>query len=284
MGMQRALDANKGDYSFFASMPPSKLPGLPKHIQKYCLCCGVSVASSDQPNLNKGWASASWERKQEIIADHTYFELGSFYYFANDPKVPRSVRDTFNKYGLCRDEFEEFGHIPPQLYVRISNRLVGDYVMTQNNIAQPQSKDDSIAVGNWLFDEHMTGKYAVPQADGSYEVQLEGNFVPSIVHGSNWYDVPYKVMVPKRGTGANLLVPVALSASAVAFSSTRIENMYMNVGTAAGVAAKQLVDGSVDVVQDVDVEAVQNILTRVFSQRIHGPPGHSIPSSPTVLV
>ena len=80
-------------------------------------------------------------------------------------------------------------------------------------------------------------------------------------------------MVPKRGVGANLLVPVALSASAVAYSATRIENMFMSVGTAAGVAAKQLVDGTAACVQDVDVAAVQDALVNKFQQRIHGPPG-----------
>ena len=86
------------------------------------------------------------------------------------------------------------------------------------------------------------------------------------------YDLPYRAIVPKRGTGANLLVPVCLSASAVAYSSTRIENMFMSVGTAAGVAAKQLVDGDVATVQDVDVAKVQAILTGTFAQRVHGPP------------
>ena len=157
-----------------------------------------------------------------------------------------------------------------QLYIRASNRLVGDYVMTQNNIANPRNKSDSIGVGDWSFDQHMTGKYAVPVGGGKYEVQLEGNFWPTIdaaahpsvnVGSSNWcaghrlqdirctavallhsndgdnaflvvcllhrYDVPYKIMLPKKGTGANLLVPVALSTSSVAFSSTRIENMYV---------------------------------------------------------
>ena len=79
--------------------------------------------------------------------------------------------------------------------------------------------------------------------------------------------------MPKRGQGANLLVPVALSASAVAYSSTRIENMFMSVGTAAGVAAKQVVDGTAATVQDVDVGKVQAILAGVFAQRVHGPPG-----------
>lgn len=116
------------------------------------------MAASDQPLLNKGWANATWERKQEIIADHTYFELGTFYYLANDPSVPASVRAEYSAYGLCADEFKDFGYMPPQLYVRISNRLVGDFVMTQNNIANPRNKTDGIAVGDWSFDEHMTGK------------------------------------------------------------------------------------------------------------------------------
>jgi hypothetical protein len=269
----RALAANKNESNFFTSMPPSSLPGYPGPKKKYCLCCGITIGASDQPMLNKGWASASWERRQEIIADHVYFELGVFYFFANDPSVPESVRTLFSSYGLCRDEFVEFGYIPPQLYIRISNRLVGDFVLTQNNIAAPRSKPDSIGVGDWSFDEHMTGKYAVPQPDGSVEVMLEGNFWPSISpDGVNWYDVPYNVMVPKAGTGVNLLVPVAISASAVAYSSTRIENMFMSLGTAAGVAAAQVVSGAAPTVQAVNVTAVQAVLNGTFAQRVHGPP------------
>jgi hypothetical protein len=145
---------------------------------------------------------------------------------------------------------------------------VGDFVLTQNNLARPQTKADSIAVGDWSLDEHMTGKYSVNGI-----VTLEGNFWPSVLpNGSNWYDLPYAAIVPKRNTGANLIVPVCLSASAVAYSSTRIENMFMSVGTAAGVAAKQVVDGTAATVQDVDVGAVQDILTATFKQRVHGPP------------
>jgi hypothetical protein len=73
--MQRVLDAT-GNAAAFTRMPPSSLPGYPGPKKKYCLCCGITVAASDQPTLNSGWANASWERKQEIIADHTYFELG----------------------------------------------------------------------------------------------------------------------------------------------------------------------------------------------------------------
>ena len=105
--MQRAIEA--GDKSPYSGMPPSEMHATQKGAckkKKYTVCCGISVVASDQPNLNKGWANASWERKQEIIADHTYFELGSLYYLANDPKVPAAIREKFSKYGLCRDEFQ----------------------------------------------------------------------------------------------------------------------------------------------------------------------------------
>ena len=151
-------------------------------------CCGISVDASDQPSLNHGWAAASWEARQAMHANHTYFELGAYYFLANDASVPEVIRDEYARYGLCADEFEAFGHVPPQLYVRASNRLVGDYVMTQNNI-YPQTKNRSIAVGNWSLDQHMTGKYAVPVPGepGRYEVVLEGNFWPSVGPTGNWY-------------------------------------------------------------------------------------------------
>ncbi len=120
-----------------------------------------------------------------MTAAHTYFELGTFYFLANDASVPQSVRNTFSSYGLCADEFVAFGHIPPQLYVRISNRLVSDFVLTQNNIAAPRARPGSIGVGDWSLDEHMTGKYAVPVEGqpGKYEVTLEGNFWPNLPNG-----------------------------------------------------------------------------------------------------
>jgi hypothetical protein len=264
--------------------PPQNMHdhGYPGPKKKYTLCCGVTTAASDQPHLNAGWASATWDRKQQIIADHTYFELGMFYFLSHDAAVPQAIRDDFNAYGLCADEFAEFDHIPPQLYIRASNRLVGDYVMTQNTIASPPYQHDGIATSHWWLDQHMTGKYGVPNAngDGSFTVQLEGNFPHEAASTPPPYDVPFRLLLPKRGTGANLLVPVAMSVSNAAFASTRIETMLMSVGTAAGVAAQQLVDGSVGAVQDVDVSKVQAILTGTFKQAIHVSPAPT-PAVPT---
>jgi hypothetical protein len=267
---ERYIEASGGHFHGFG-WPPANLHkfGYNGKRDKYTLCCGVTIAASDQPNLNKGWATASWEQKQKIIADHTYFELGMFYFLSHDEKVPQIVRNDFNKYGLCSDEFEEFDHIPPQLYIRESNRLVGDFVMTQNNIAHPRYQPDAIATAHWWLDMHMTGKYAVPSGDGQFAVQLEGNFVQNSTTLKPSYDVPYRLMIPKRGTGTNLFVPVCLSTSHAAFASTRIETMLMGVGTAAGVAAKQIVDGSAATVQDVNVSQVQFVLSSTFNQTLH---------------
>ena len=124
--LQRAID-EAGHSSFSLGSHP---PGLPASINKFTTCCGIAVDASDTPRLNAGWASASWERKQQIIADHTYFELGSYYFLANDSPTA-AVRAKYSTYGLCADEFAAFGNVPPQLYIRASNRLVGDYVMTR---------------------------------------------------------------------------------------------------------------------------------------------------------
>ena len=102
--------------------------------------------------------------------------------------------------------------------------------MTQNNIAKPPHLDDSIATAHWWLDMHMTGKYAVPAGGGKFVVQLEGNFPNNAITQPPAYDVPFKMMLPKRGTGTNLLVPVCLSTSHAAFASTRIETMLMGTG------------------------------------------------------
>ena len=85
---ERYIEASGGNFHGFG-WPPQNLHsfGYPGKKDKYTLCCGISIAASDQPNLNRGWANASWERKQRIIADHTYFELGMFYFLSHDPKV-----------------------------------------------------------------------------------------------------------------------------------------------------------------------------------------------------
>lgn len=149
--------------------------------------------------------------------------------------------------------------------MRESIRLLGEFVLTQRNIVSPRSKNTSVSMAVWEFDKHTVNRVAIPtqnpkgptfvaRNEGFFRHGLDPSVPPSVWCGDSsgkcaahelWYDVPYEVMCPQRNEMSNLLVPVALSASSVAFASSRIETMYMDLGTAAGVAARLLLTGSV---------------------------------------
>ena len=202
--------------------------------------CGSGPVDSDQPNINAGWANANYSVKQEIIKKHTYYLQGSFYYLANDLAVPQFTHAMIRRgMGFARDEFVNFDNWPPQLYIRSSNRLRGIVVMTQNNLASPRSKKTSVAMGCWEFDQHTMARYGIfDKEDGKRYAVNEGFFrhgvdptiPPKSMAGLEpynlWYDVPFEVMLPKRKQCTNLMIPVALSASSVAFSSLRRNDVY----------------------------------------------------------
>lgn len=314
--LQRTIDAavasgkypNGPDLAFFSEYATYSIPHTVSRDPKLLLCCGVSPVNCDQPDLNRGYANASHEQRVAMQQAHRYYLQGSLYYMANDPRVPSYTRYAVGRWGLCPDEYADHGHWPPQIYVRISNRLQGEVLLTQNNLANPRSKPDGVAVGCWEFDQHTMSRHAVRDPhnasrmlalnEGYMRHDIEEPFLPCThpnatcndrVQGGNWYDVPFGVMLPRRGQATNLLVSVAISTTSIAYSSTRIENMYMDLGTAAGVAVALALQRSSEsssksttvtghaadacplAVQDTDVAAVQEILTTVFKQRIHGP-------------
>lgn len=259
--------------------------------RKFVVCCGAAPVNSDQPGLNKLWAVADHSQRQAMVADHRYYLQGSLYYMANEPAVPNATRASVSAYGLCADEWPDNGHWPPQLYVRSSVRLVGDYVMTQNNLAAPRSKPDAVVCACWELDQHLTTRHALmyppsgPAIHGAFNEGFFRHAIDPAVPPSDtksgmrpfelWYDIPYRAMLPKREQASNLLVPVALSASSVAMSSARIETAYMGTGAAAGVAARQVMlaaeGGAALDVQDVNVTKVQEALRDEYRQRTHGP-------------
>lgn len=193
-----------------------------------CLvCCGQGPVDSDQPDLNHGWPTANHSRRQQLRQAHRYYTQGSLYFLANDPRVPNATRESARGYGYCKDEYVKYGNFPPQLYIRISNRLQGKSLLTQNNIANPRVKPDGVAMGCWTFDQHTMSRHAVqdPKNSSRTVVRNEGYFRAPLEgptradgrplgceegaecwSGVNWYDVPFGVMVPKDGQASNLLV------------------------------------------------------------------------------
>jgi len=189
-----------------------------------------------------------------------------FFFLAHDPQVPRKLQQQVNRWGLAKDELLDTGHWPHQLYIREARRMMGSYVMTQRDIQTDIKKEDVIGMGSYNSDSHNVQRYVTE--DGS--VQNEGNMEVPV----RPYQIPYRVLLPKRTEVTNLLVPVCLSASHVAYSTLRMEPVYMIIGQAAGVAAAMAVKDKVSL-HDIDTKALTARLRSQGAILAWTPPPHS---------
>ena len=203
--------------------------------------------STDYIGGSWDYPNASYARRDEIWREHKKYTQGLFYFLANDPSVPAPLRTEMNSWGLCANEFTDSDHWPRQLYIREDRRMVGEYVMVQKDLQTDLTKPDPIGMGSYNSDSHNVERIADP--DGF--VRNEGDMQVPVKP----YQVPYRVMLPKRSEVTNLLVPVAFSASHVAYSSVRMEPQYMILGQAAGVAAAMAIQGK-RAVQEIDAHAL----------------------------
>lgn len=193
-----------------------------------------------------GWCESSAEERARLWEAHKQYTLEMYRFLTTDPVVPQNLRDTLASYGLCRDEFPDFGHWSPQLYVREGRRMRGALVMTQADILTNNAKADSIAVASFPIDSHDCQRVA--RGDG--EVVNEGTIFPkhhAKTRRGPAYQVPYRAITPRPAECVNLLVPVALSATHVAYSSIRVEPAWMTIGHSAGIAAALAAKGRTDV-------------------------------------
>jgi len=208
--------------------------------------------STDYIGGSWDYPNASYAKRDEIWQAHKDYQAGLFYFLANDPSVPAEVRAAMNSWGLCANEFTDTDHWPRQLYIREDRRMVGEYVMVQQDLQTNLTKPDPIGMGSYNSDSHNVERII---SDGF--VRNEGDMQVAVKP----YQIPYSVMLPKRAEAENLLVPVAFSASHVAYSSVRMEPQYMILGQAAGVAAKMAIDGKIPV-QSVDTTALTATLRK----------------------
>lgn len=219
----------------------SPLPNNKADINNY------GAFSTDYIGKSWDYPTASYKRRAQIWQDHRDYVAGFFYFLAHDAQVPQPLQQEINRWGLARDEFTDMAHWPHQLYVREARRMVGDFVMTQKDIQTELSKDDAIGMGSYNSDSHNVERYVTE--DGA--VQNEGNMEVAVTP----YQVPYRLMLPKRNECTNLLAPVCFSASHVTYSTLRMEPVYMIIGQAAGLAAKMAIEGGKPV-QDIDARAL----------------------------
>lgn len=208
--------------------------------------------STDYIGMNYDYPEASYERRKEIIKEHENYQKGLMYFTANDPRVPEEIRNQMQSWGLAEDEFTDNGNWPHQIYVREARRMIGDYVMTENDILDKRETPNSVGMGSYTMDSHNIQRYVKP--DGY--VQNEGDIGVKVPEP---YEIAYGSLVPKKEECENLLVPVCVSSSHIAFGSIRMEPVFMILGQSAATAAVQAIEDEV-AVQDVDYEKLKNQL------------------------
>ena len=192
--------------------------------------------STDNIGLSYDYPEASYERRREILKEHETYQKGWLYFIANDPRVPKDVQEEMRRWGLAKDEFTRSGGWPHQIYVREARRMLGTFVMTEQELLKQRPTPDPVGMGSYTIDSHNVQRYVTP--DGS--VQNEGDIGVST---NGPYSIAYGAMVPKRGQADNLLVPVAVSSSHIAFGSIRMEPVFMVLGQSAATAAALAIDG-----------------------------------------
>jgi hypothetical protein len=214
------------------------------------------AVSTDFIGGSYGYPEGSYAARARIRQAHVDYIQDFMYFLATDPRVPAGLSSEMKDWGLCRDEFVDAGNWPYQLYVREARRMIGEYVMSQKDIQSDLAKPDAIGMGSYNSDSHNVQRRPTP--DG-LAVENEGDMQVPVTP----YQIPYRIMVPKRAQATNLLVPVCFSATHVAYSTLRMEPQYMIIGHAAGVAAKLAIDAG-GAVQDVDAAVLRG---KLASQR-----------------
>ncbi len=209
--------------------------------------------STDFIGMNYDYPEAGYERRKEIVKEHEEYQKGLLYFLANDAKVPTEVREEMAQWGLAKDEFTDNGNWPHQLYIREARRMVGQYVMTEHDTFSEREISDPVGMGSYTLDSHNVQRYV--KADGY--VQNEGDIGVKPKRGP--YKISYRSLVPQKEECTNLLVPICISSSHIAFGSIRMEPVFMILGQSAALAACLAIDEEVGV-QDVSYDTLQKLL------------------------
>jgi hypothetical protein len=211
-----------------------------------------------------------YQLREKIFQDHLTYQQGLLYFLANDPQVPAELQERVRKFGLDPNEFKETGHWPHQLYVREGRRMVSDYVMTQANCELKRVAADSVGLASYPMDSHFCQRVVVEE-NGKTTVRNEGGFGHRCPGA---YPVSYRSIVPKKGECENLLVPVSLSASHVAFGSIRMEPVFMMLGQSAGTAAALAIAGNTSVQEVAYPELKKRLLAdgQILHAELEAPP------------
>jgi hypothetical protein len=195
---------------------------------------------SDDIGLNYDYPNGSYAVRAAIVREHQTYQQGLLWFLANDPRVPQPVRRCVGRWGLAKDEFVDHGNWPWQIYVREARRMVSAYVHTEHDCRRTRATPEPVGMGSYNMDSHHCQRYV----DSDGHVRNEGDVQ---VSPGGPYAISYRSICPKAEQCTNLLVPVCLSCSHIAFGSVRMEPVFMILGQSAATAACLAIDEDVDV-------------------------------------
>ena len=214
--------------------------------------------STDMIGMNHNYPEASYRERQEIIDAHTEYTKGLLYFYGHDERVPEILRKRMLLWGYPKDEYVKYGHWTPQLYIRESRRMVGEYVATQADCQGRATAEDGIGWAAYQMDSHNCQRIVINK-DGKDMVKNEGNVE---IGGGLPYPIAYRSITPKREQCTNLLVPVCMSASHIAYGSIRMEPVFMVLGQAAAVAASLAMEQEGCDVQKIDSKDINAVIEK----------------------
>jgi len=207
--------------------------------------------STDMIGMNYDYPEADYDERKRIIRQHEDYTKGLLYFYGHDARVPMELRNEMLKYGYPKDEYRDNEHWSPQLYIRESRRMIGMYVMTQANCQGHETVPDGVGMAAYTMDSHNCQRIVV-----NGMVKNEGNVE---IGGFGPYPISYRSIIPKASECKNLLVPVCLSASHIAYGSIRMEPVFVTLAQSAAVASCMMIDAKQDV-QQLDTKKLQQYL------------------------
>jgi hypothetical protein len=207
---------------------------------------------------NYDYPNANYAQRKSIQKAHENHIKGFFYFLGNDDRVPEHLRNEMKKWGYPKDEFVKNEHFSPQMYVREARRMISDVVMTEKHCVGQETVEDGIGLAAYTMDSHNTQRVVVEDSYGKYQVKNEGD-VQMGLGGLDPYPISYRAIIPKKSECNNLLVPVCLSASHIAFGSIRMEPVFMVLAQSAAMAAVLAIDSKKNL-HEIDVPKLQKLL------------------------
>lgn len=198
------------------------------------------------------WPTAGYAEREKIFQAHVNYQQGYHWFMANDTVVPDEIRQTYAQWGLAADEFTATGHWPHQLYIREARRLAAPVTLTQRHCFGQETEDDVIALGAYSMDSHNCRRIihgGIVLNEGDVQIKLPRP-----------YAISYRSITPRRQECVNLLVPVCVGATHIAYGSLRMEPVFMILAQSAATAAALALQSGGLAVQDVPYAALRSQL------------------------